>query len=352
MNPTGIKIEDLEKDLGEFKIKNASLKVNRGDYFMVLGPTGAGKTVLLETIAGIHSPDAGKITIAGRDVKDVSPENRNIGFVYQDYMLFPHLTALENVMYGLQARSVSDPKTKAREVIDLLDLTPLIERYPRTLSGGESQKVAVARAIAYRPKLLLLDEPTAALDPQTKEKVRSELAKLHEELNVTTMHVTHDQAEAKILGDTVAVMMGGEIKHVGTVKEVFNRPKNETVANFVGVENILRGRITNYSEDIATIDTGNFEMKAITEIKEGRVNVYLRPEDIFISDRPQKTSARNNVKGQVESVTHLGNVYRVRVDTGLSCFVTKQSVEEFSLEEKKEIYTSFKATAAQVKPVI
>jgi len=350
MKPTGVKIENLGKDLGEFKIKNASLEVDERDYFMVLGPTGAGKTVLLETIAGIHPPDEGKITIAGRDVKDVPPENRDIGFVYQDYMLFPHLTALQNVMYGLEARNVPDPEDKAREVIELLDLTHLVSRYPRTLSGGESQKVAVARAIAYRPKLLLLDEPTAALDPRTREKVRAELAKLHSELKVTTMHVTHDQSEAKILGDTVAVMMEGEIKQVGTVKGVFNRPSNEAVADFVGVENILRGQVKNYSGDIATIDTGNFELKAITGIKEGRVNVYLRPEDIFISDRPQKTSARNNVKGRVESVTHLGHVYRVRVDTGLSCFVTKQSVEEFSLEKDKEIYTSFKATAAQVKP--
>ncbi|MFW6048612.1 MAG: ABC transporter ATP-binding protein, partial [Candidatus Bipolaricaulota bacterium] len=318
MSNAGVKIDKLNKDLGDFAIVDVSITVNDRDYFMVLGPTGAGKTILLETIAGIHRPDSGKLYINGGPVNDVPPEKREVGFVYQDYALFPHLTVTENVLYGLRARGITDPEEKAEEVIDLLDLTPLKDRYPKTLSGGESQKTAVARAIAYEPNLLLLDEPTAALDPQTKEAVRGELRNVHDELEITTLHVTHDQSEAKILGDRICVLMEGRVKQTGTVEEVFTAPIDEVTANFVGVENVLDGEIKNAEENLAEIDVGEFTLYAVTDKTSGKVKAYIRPEDIFISEEPTSTTARNNVKGKVVSVTHLGQVYRVTVDTGLS----------------------------------
>jgi len=352
MNRTGVKIENLHQDLGDFQLLDISLEVKEGEYFMVLGPTGAGKTILLETIAGIYTPDKGKLFIAGKNVKRIPPENRNIGFVYQDYVLFPHMTVMENVLYGLRARDLDEPEIKADKVIDLLELDNLRDRYPRTLSGGESQKVAVARAIAYQPKLLLLDEPTAALDPRTKEMVRSELENIHDKLEVTTIHVTHDQAEAKILGDRIAVLMGGRLNQVGTVEEVFNRPVSESVADFVGVENIIDGEVIDHDGEVALVGTGDFKIRVVSDVATGPVKVYLRPEDIFISEGPTESSARNSLPGRVLSVTQLGNVYRVRADNGLSCFVTKLSVEEFDLEPGNQIFTCFKATAASIRQTI
>ncbi|MFP4136702.1 MAG: ATP-binding cassette domain-containing protein [Candidatus Acetothermia bacterium] len=349
MKPTGVKLEKLTKDLDEFKLEDLSLEVNSGNYFMVLGPTGAGKTILLETIAGIRRPDEGRIIIGGRDVRNVPPEDRDIGFVYQDYALFPHMTARENVLYGLKARNAADPETRAREVMDLLDLGDLAERYPRALSGGESQKVSVARAIAYRPGLLLLDEPTSALDPRTGESFRAELEKLHDELKVTVIHVTHNQAEAKILGERVAIMMEGKVRQVGGVEEVFNRPVDEKVAGFVGVENVLTGQVVEQDGDLGVIDVGDFRVSATTDVREGSVNVYLRPEDIFLKKESGGTSARNTIPGRVLSVRHLGQVYRVRADNGLNCYVTKRTVEEFDLEEGREVFMAFKATAARVR---
>lgn len=349
MTRFGVEIEGLSKDMGEFQIKDISFRVPRAEYFMVLGPTGAGKTILLETIAGIYHPDKGEIKLHGKETEGIPPEDRNIGFVYQDYALFPHLNVYDNVAFGLRARKEAGIEDKTEEAIDLLDLNPLKTRYPRTLSGGEKQKTAVARAVAYEPGLLLLDEPTAALDPRSKEEVRNELQKLHEKLEITTLHVTHNQAEAKILGDKIAVLMDGSLKQAGSVSDIFNRPVDDSVANFVGVENVLRGRIISSEEGVATVDTGKLQLKVVTERKEGEVKIYVRPEDIFISDSRQRTSARNIIPGEVVSITPLEQVFRVLFDNGLTCFVTKQSREEFELKKGKRVFSYIKASAPEVR---
>jgi len=345
-----IEIKDLHKGWKEFSLKSINLEVKKGEYFVVLGPTGAGKTLLLELIAGFYSPDKGEIWIDGNEVTRLPPEKRKIGFVYQDYWLFPHFTVEENVSFGLRMKGMPEDEVRdrVREMMEFLGISHLSKRYPDTLSGGEQQKVAIARAVVIEPKVLLLDEPLSALDVRTRDRLRDELKQINRELETTVVHVTHDQTEAMVLADRVGVMMDGEIVQVGSVYEIFNRPLNERVAAFVGVENVLKGEIISWHEGMALVDTGGFEVIAVSEYREGDANLFIRPEDIVLSENPGKSSARNNIKGKIVDMINLGPVIRVELDNGLIALVTRQSAEELGLRIEKDVYASFKATAVHV----
>lgn len=236
-----LKVEKLTVKCGAFTLKDISFEVARGEFFVLLGPTGAGKTVLLETIAGLHSPTRGRVFLGGQDVTLLPPERRGIAIVYQDYALFPHLKVKENITYALRFRRHSERKIKGwREVVDLLGIGHLLARYPGSLSGGEKQRVALARALAAQPQMLLLDEPLSALDPATREEIERELKKLHVALGLTTVMVTHNFSEVFALADQVAVIFDGALAQVGTPQEVFRNPKSREVARFVGTENFYQ----------------------------------------------------------------------------------------------------------------
>lgn len=231
-----LKLEHINKKLGDFKLKDISFQVKEGEYFVILGPTGTGKSIVLETIAGVHSPDSGSIYINNIDISDVPPQHRNIGFVYQDYLLFPHLSVRENIIFGLKAKKM--PRCSMEKVLNeistMLNIEHLLNRSTLTLSGGEQQRVAFARAIVTSPKILLLDEVSSALDPHTKEVFQHNLKSLHKKLKTTTIHITHDFNEALYLADRIAVMRDGEIQQIGTTDEIFNHPKSEFIADFIG----------------------------------------------------------------------------------------------------------------------
>ncbi len=350
MKNIAIWLKNLWVDLEEFKLKDISLEIADGEYFMVLGPTGAGKTILLETIAGIYELKQGEIYIKGRNATQAPPENRNIGFVYQEYALFPHLNVYNNVQFGLKARKMNQPKEKTKEIMQLLDISHLGSRYPHTLSGGEKQKAALARAIVVEPEVLLLDEPLAALDQKTRDYLRGELSKINNELGITMMHVTHDQPEAMMLGHRTCVMMDGRILQIGKTDEVFNWPINEEVADFVGVENILSGKIHSSNNGVITVKVDDYKIISVSDRKNGQVKVFIRPEDITLSLKKQDSSARNMIPGTVQKVTRLGAIYRIELDNGLSSYVTKQSVENLQLKPGREVYASFKATSVKVRP--
>jgi len=355
-----VQIRGLWVDLEEFHLKDLNLDIADGEYFVVLGPTGAGKTVLLETIAGLHQPRRGRILLAGEDVTHAPPERRGIGFVYQDYALFPHLNVAGNIAFGLRLRRMgrSTIEERVAAISQLLDIKHLLHRTPRTLSGGEAQRVTLARALVVEPKLLLLDEPLSALDPETRGALEQELGRIHRELGTTTIHVTHDFEEAVALGDRIAVLredrLGGSkregrIVQVGTPEEIFRHPASEFVARFVGVRNVFRGNAHPAENGYKLVSIDGMEMAAVTEL-EGPVHVSIRPEEIVLSREPFLSSARNTFRGRIVGISDRGTIVyvTVRVPPEFICMITRRSLEEMRLREGMWVHIAFKASAVHV----
>ena len=346
-----IRIEDLSNDLKEFKINNINLQVEDGEYFVILGPSGSGKTMLLELIAGMWPLDSGKIYMDNQDITMLPPEKRGIGFVYQNYMLFPHKTVFENIAFGLKVRKVAKKEIKIRveDMMNLLRISHLADRLPRTLSGGEQQRTALARALIIYPKILLMDEPLSALDRKTRDELIQELKEIHRKFDVTLVHVTHNFDEALMLADRIAIMRNGEISQVGTSTEIFRHPADKFVADFVGAENIIEGIAKNGGAKLTVIDTGNISIYS-TEKKEGHVHITVRPEDIILSAQKVETSARNVFKGQIKEIVDTGALIKLTIDVGdpLIVFLTRQSFLDMELNIGKSVWTYFKATAVHV----
>lgn len=238
MTAAVLELAGVSRRFGDFALRDVSLRVEAGEYWVLLGPSGAGKTLLLHLVAGFHAPDAGRVLLHGRDAAAEPPEARGVGLVFQGAALFPHYDVAGNVAYGLDARRVPAAERRRRldEVVAALRLEPLLGRPVATLSGGEAQRVAIARALAVRPAILLLDEPLSLLDHNARVELQAELRRLHRELGLTTLHVTHSRDEAQALGDHAAVVMDGRVGRRGPLAEVFARPEDAAVARFLGVE--------------------------------------------------------------------------------------------------------------------
>jgi len=357
---SGVQIRDLWLELKEFRLREINLEIAEGEYFVILGPTGAGKTILLETIAGLHRPRRGRILLAGEDVTRAPPERRGIGFVYQDYALFPHLSVGGNIAFGLRLRSMGPDTIKERvdAISRLLRIEHLLHRVPGTLSGGEAQRVALARALVVEPGLLLLDEPLSALDPETREGLQRELRQIHRELGTTTLHVTHDFEEAVALGDRIAVLKEeragnsrreGKIVQVGTPEQIFRHPADEFVARFVGVRNIFRGEAHPAKNGYKLISLDGLSIAAVTEL-EGPVHVSIRAEEIILSRRALRSSARNSLRGRIVDISDRGTtVYvTVHIPPDFVCMITKRSLREMELRKGLEVHVAFKASAVHV----
>ncbi|ACS33939.1 tungstate ABC transporter ATP-binding protein WtpC [Thermococcus gammatolerans] len=342
-----LRAEGISKDWKEFHLREVTFEVKEGEHFIILGPSGAGKTVLLEIIAGIIEPDAGRVYLGGRDVTELPPEKRGLAYVPQNYALFPNMSVYDNIAFGLKVRKVPKPEIerKVREISEVLRIEHLLNRKPRTLSGGEQQRVALARALVVEPPLILLDEPFANLDVQTRAKLLTEMKRWKRELGFTALHVTHSFEEAISLGDRVGVMLDGKLVQVGKVRDVFSRPVSEEVARFLGFENIIEG-----IAEGRRLKVNGIEIELPVEAN-GKVRVGLRPEDIIISTEPIKSSARNEFKALVESIEELGPLVRVHLSLGditLTAFITRSSMLELGVEKGKEVYVSFKASALHV----
>jgi molybdopterin-binding protein len=346
-----IVIKDLQVDLGEFLLKGVNLRIGPKEYFIVLGPTGAGKTILLEAIAGVHPLVGGEIWVDGEEVSNLPPERRGIGIVYQDQALFPHLSVRENIAFGLACRRCMGREVAKRveKIAEVARVTGLLERMPSTLSGGEKQRVALARALVIEPRMLLLDEPLSALDPEAREQMQMELKRVHREVSVAILHVTHDFQEAVALGQQVAVLNEGSVVQVGTAEDFLRRPSTEFVARFGLSRNIFSGRVVEHHDGQTVVEVEGTRVVVAGEF-EGDVRLSLRPEDILLSEERIRSTARNSLQGVVTDVRDRGSVayVTVRVPPEFTCLITRQSLEELGAPEGTPVWVTFKASAVHV----
>ncbi|MHA1230428.1 MAG: ATP-binding cassette domain-containing protein [Candidatus Helarchaeota archaeon] len=345
-----LELINIHKKWENFSLKNINLKIKKGEFFVILGPSGAGKTLLLEIIAGLHYVDTGKILFNNKDITFLPPNKRNCGFVFQDSALFPNRKVWKNIIYGavLQNRmNYKQAVKEAEKLLKLFNIDHLTDRYPETLSGGEKQRVALARALIIRPDILLLDEPLSSLDYNTMVFLKKEIKKIHHEFEITTIYVTHNRIEAMSLADRIAVLNNGEIVQIGTPEEIFRGPQTEFVAKFVGFENIFDGKAI-YNEKL-----GLSEIKIDStiiysaDVLNGNVKVCIRPEDIILSVMPLKSSMRNVIKGKITAIDNLGTLFEVKIDIGteVKVLITQNALLDLKIDIGSEIYVNFKATA-------
>jgi spermidine/putrescine transport system ATP-binding protein len=306
---------------GFVALEDLDLKIPAGEFFALLGPSGCGKTTTLRLVAGLDTPTKGKILIGNKDVTLTKPHERQVNTVFQNYALFPHMSIVENVAFGLRQRKVADPVPKAIEALKMVELEHLAQRRPAQLSGGQQQRVALARALVNRPSLLLLDEPLGALDLKLRRQMQVELKAIQIEVGLTFLHVTHDQEEAMDMADTVAVMNKGRIEQMGAPETLYDRPKTVFVSRFLGQSNIFVGDAVESSANSVSIDVSGYKIsvdKARTEKTQGKIAIGVRPEKVqFHEDKKPSASSGVNILGPGEIIdirfTGVSNQYLIEI---------------------------------------
>lgn len=305
-------------------VHDFSLQIEKGEFISFLGPSGCGKTTTLNMIAGFLEPDEGELFIKGKRMNGVPSYKRELGMVFQTYSLFPHMNVAENIAYGLKLRKVSktEMQERVKRVLDLVKLPNVADRYPKQLSGGQRQRIAIARALVIEPSLLLLDEPLSNLDAKLREELRDELKRLHQEIGVTTIFVTHDQEEALSLSDRIVVLNHGSVEQIGTPEEIYHHPASEFVHTFIGKTNRLNGTVMAVEGDRVTVQTDkgilvSSSQQALHVAKGQRVTVFIRPEKISLSQKTSPSAtAVNQVSGRLTMTSFLGAFTECQVEAG------------------------------------
>ena len=341
-----VRIVNVTKKYGKiFALDNVSLTIQDKEYFSLLGPSGCGKTTLLRLIAGLIEPDSGEIYIGDKRVDKVPPEDRDIGFVFQTFALFPHMTAWGNVLYGPKVKNydAKEADTIGHEVLELVKLDERLDAYPNELSGGMMQRIAVARALAAGAKTLLLDEPLGQLDAKVRNEIRYEIRRMAKDLKLTAIHVTHDQAEAMSISDRIAVMKKGKIVQIGTPQELYMHPNSLFVSHFIGETNFLEGYITQTNGYSEVELRDGLKVKAINPgIKQDeRVVLAIRPEACEMKKGHDTTE--NGLLGKIEKVTFEGTMvrYEIRLENGDRMIINRPSLAEKWVEIGEEVTINY-----------
>ncbi len=329
-------------------VRDFNLAIEKGQLVSFLGPSGCGKTTTLRMIAGFETPDQGKITLEGEDISKIPPNKRNIGMVFQSYALFPNMTILDNICFGLRMHKVekSRVKQKAMEMLDLVRLTETAGRYPNQLSGGQQQRIALARALAIEPRVLLLDEPLSALDAEVRVALRGEIRRIQTNLKITTVYVTHDQEEALSISDRVVVMDKAHIEQIGTPQEIYRKPNTKFVATFIGTANEFKGVIS--GKDAVRFEDMLIYSDEAQNYEEGaEVVALVRPEKVLVHDERPNDIEKNLFEGAIETITFHGSSTRLGIRVGSKLMTADVSGKEIYSYEQK-VWVSFPSEACQV----
>lgn len=361
-----LSIRNITKSFGSFAIRGVSFEVGQGQYFVLLGASGVGKSVLLETIAGLIWPDAGRIFLDGRDVTNEKIQKRKFGLVFQNSALFPHMTVYDNIAYPLRCKGLKNSQIQERvdQIAEDFAVTGFLKRRVQTLSGGEAQRISLARVVVREPRCLLLDEPISSLDAKSRPQMRALLRKINRQ-GQTIVHVTHDYTEAVSLGTHIAVMDAGRIAQAGTVEEVFQRPKSEFIARFVGIRNFFKGQLStgrltaempvDGPANLRQFATDGLGLSVMTDSVAGIGFVIVRSEDVTICSAAMNahTSARNNFEGTIVDIIPAATGIEVLIDIGagktveVAAMISAESVKALELHCGKRVWISFKASAAR-----
>jgi putative spermidine/putrescine transport system ATP-binding protein len=353
--PISIEIRGLAKKYGDVvALHPIDLEVREGEFLTLLGPSGSGKTTLLQLVAGLTAPTQGRLKIRGRDATDLHPSRRDIGLVFQNYALFPHLTIFENIAFPLRMRNLPNDEVK-REVtraLDMVHLPQIKDRTPKELSGGQQQRVALARCLVYRPSVILMDEPLGALDKKLREHMQLEIKRIHRDVGTTIVYVTHDQEEALSMSDRICLMSDGAIAQYGTPKDLYFSPKSAFVADFMGQPNLIAGRIVSSTSKIAKVATeqGEFEAAFDGPIRADQdVKVLIRSEKLRIYTGSEPSA--NRLAARILDVSPIGALTKVTLQTalGLTLVATFLSeADDDGLEIGQAVRLGWNAQDAQV----
>lgn len=347
MSEAMVRLEAVEKSYGAVRALSAtSLEIAKGEFLTLLGPSGSGKTTILNLISGSATASAGAIWIGGRNVTSMPPNQRELGMVFQNYALMPHMTVFENIAFPLRVRKLPEAeiRRKVDEVLDVIRLAGYGGRKPKELSGGQQQRIAIARCLVYNPDLILMDEPLGALDKKLRDQLQHEIKRIHRTLGVTLLYVTHDQSEALVLSDRICLMNAGRVEQIGAPDELYFRPRTVFAADFLGESNILDASISSSGREAKLSTRAGFEITGVeTSVSMSEAKIMIRPESIIVA--PATAKDPNSVEGLIEDIILTGGVVdiRVRVREGTIISVRRLTTRDFrAMEPGQPVFLSVK----------